>query len=116
MERQATASLHTKDTQADFTELKSSRTKCVIREQLQFLDGIKMVSRWYQLVNSRKVAKHWTLSRMASLPIRALWTRKAAPLLQESSAGTHQSSQQRGTEVVRIKGGIQSAIEMGRES
>ena len=37
------ASLHTMDTQADFTGLKSSRTKCVVREQLQLLDGIEMV-------------------------------------------------------------------------
>ena len=38
-----TASLNTMDMQADFTGLKSSRTKCVVREQLQLLDGIKMV-------------------------------------------------------------------------
>ena len=38
-----TASLHTMDTQADFTGLKS-RTKCVVGGQLQLLDGIEMVS------------------------------------------------------------------------
>ena len=39
-----TASRHTMDTQADFTWLESSRTKYVVGEQLQLLDGIEMVS------------------------------------------------------------------------
>ena len=38
-----TASLHTMDTQADFTGLKS-RIKCVVGGQLQLLEGIEMVS------------------------------------------------------------------------
>ena len=44
MAREITASLRTMDTQADFTGLKSSRTRCVAREQLQILDGTEMVS------------------------------------------------------------------------
>ena len=31
------------DTQADFTGLKPSRTRCVEEEQLQLLDGIEIV-------------------------------------------------------------------------
>ena len=44
MAREITASLHSMDTQADFTGLKSSRNRCVSGEQLQLLDGIEMVS------------------------------------------------------------------------
>ena len=42
--RETTASLHSMDTQDDFTGLEPSRTKCGVREQLQLLDGIEMVS------------------------------------------------------------------------
>ena len=44
MAREITASLRTMDTQADFTGLKSSRTRCVAGKQLQILDGTEMVS------------------------------------------------------------------------
>ena len=44
MEHKATVSLHSIDTQADFTGFKSSKTKCVVGEQLQLLDGIELIS------------------------------------------------------------------------
>ena len=65
-----------------------------------------MVSRWYQSDDSHKVAKHWILSKIASSSTRvsnALWTRKAASLSQEYSAGTHHSSQQQRNLVIAVR-------------
>ena len=67
-----------------------------------------MVLKWYQSVNSHKVAKHLDIYWVEKHPRQqmlsyALWTWKAAPFSQESSTVTHRSSQQQSNSVIAIR-------------